>query len=90
MLDKHEDLDVERKTVTLPIDANLQAAVADLEKDGWGPIPGIPPTATYHLIRPKPSLRRQVPEPPSSGAIGKLLIHDDLIAVIGPDGKRKG
>lgn len=71
--------EVEFKTVMFDVDEGLQSKVQQLEAEGWKPT--TKPVMTYHLVREKPE------EPEGGGALGKLRINDDLILVLGPDGK---
>ena len=69
-------MEVEQKMVSFPIDEKLQENVQKLVAEGWQLNPSAPPTAVYHLMRPKA-------EPVMEhGSLGRLLINDDLITVL--------
>ena len=69
-------MDIEHSIKVFPIDADLQASVQALVREGWDVIPGIPPVAVYHLVR-----ARKEQQPQQSG-LGRLLIDDSLITVV--------
>lgn len=80
-------MDVEHKVVSLPVDNELQAEVAKLEAEGWQLVPGVVPVMVYHLVRSKVAPEEQKDKGLQS--LFKMTINDDLIAVLGPDGKPK-
>ena len=77
-------MEVEHIIRSFIVDENLQKQVQELEAQGYQIIPGIPPVIVYHLARPK-----QPPVEQGHSALGKMLINEDLISVLGPDGKRR-
>jgi hypothetical protein len=78
-------MDIETKTVSVPIDDNYPEALAKLQGEGWMARPDIPPVAVWHLIRPKGAA------PGVGFAQGEMKIDDSRVFVMGPDGViRKG
>lgn len=78
---------IEHSVYVLPLDNSLKAAVEALEKDGWRMRPDVPAVAVYHVWR---SEGDQKPAPvASSVTIGDLKVNDELIMVLGADGKHK-
>lgn len=70
--------DVERETVTLPIDEKLVPEMQRRETEGWKIDPDAKPMATYHMIRTK--------NQPGAGGIGELSIDDSKIGILRADG----
>lgn len=81
-------MEIEHKHFSFPVDNNLQEAVKALEAEGWQQIPGVVPVMVYYLTRQKNGPAPQ-PEAPVSGALGVMRIREDLVTVVGPDGKSK-
>lgn len=72
---------IEHKVEVFPIDGELQSKIDALVKDGWDLVPGVLPTAVYHLVRVKE-------DEPLPTARGILQIDDALVHVI-PAGATK-
>lgn len=70
-------MEIERKIVCLPVDANLQAEVSRLAAEGWQFLEGVPPVAVYHLAREKPA---------TVLGIGKMTIDEDKVFIMDKDG----
>lgn len=76
---------LEHKVFVVPIDQNMQDAVNNLEKDGWKLRQDVPPVAVYHLWKSD----EERPHLMGNAGFGRLALRDDLITVLGPDGKPK-
>ena len=68
--------DIEHDIKVIPIDANLQSTIKQLEGEGWELIPGVVPVAIYHLARNKDQL------PKAMGGHGTLGIDDTKVHVL--------
>lgn len=83
-------MEVEHKVVCLPIDEEQVAKLQALEQQGYQLIPGIPPVAVYHLVRPKIATLQAhltgdppptLPEDSTGGPQFKFAIDDSKVFV---------
>jgi len=69
-------MELEYRTVTLPIDENWQAEVQKLVSERWEIVPGTLPTSIHHLVRAKPVQAAAV------GGFGTMQIDESKIHII--------
>lgn len=72
-------MEIERKSLTLTVDANFAPTLKALEAEGWEIDPTQLPTATYHMVR-------EVKRAPTPGGIGELVIDESQIVILRKDG----
>jgi hypothetical protein len=78
-------MDMDTKTIELPVDEHLESKLKELEAEGWGLVPGVKPTATYTLCRVK------APPAPFDGGfgVGRLLIDDAGVQILPASAHKK-
>ena len=79
-------MELDTKKIELPVDEHLEEKLRELEKEGWGLVPGIKPIAIYTLCRLKPAA-----PPPTTGGMGfgRLLIDDAGVMVMPASAHKK-
>ena len=68
------EIEVESKTVMLPMDDSLQEALNGLSREGWLNAGGFVPQVVYHLVRMK--------QPPQAEPLGKMTIDESKVHLI--------
>jgi len=70
------ELELEYRTVTLPMSDQLQGELDKLSAERWELVPGTQPVAVYHLVRAK------VAQAAAVGGFGTMQIDESKISVI--------